>query len=70
MGSSLLIATSLILAIPTAKWTAHFDEKVSAMDLEGEIGYAAHLAGRGSLANQPKLDDLPVEEEDVVPARR
>ncbi len=46
MGPSLLIATCLILAIRTAKWPAHFDEKVSAMDLEREIEYAAHLASR------------------------
>lgn len=31
-------------AIRTAKWPAHFDEKVSAMDLEREIEYAGHLA--------------------------
>jgi len=46
MGPSLLIASSLILAIRTARWPAQFDEKVSACDLEREIDYAAHLARR------------------------
>lgn len=45
MGPSLLIATCLILAIRTAKWPSHFDEKLSASDLDREIDYAAHLEG-------------------------
>jgi hypothetical protein len=46
MGPSLLIATCLILAIRTAKWPAHPDSGASDHDLETEIDYAAHLAGR------------------------
>lgn len=46
MGPSLLIATCLILAIRTAKWPAHFDEKVSEASLDREIEYAAQLADR------------------------
>lgn len=46
MGPSLLIATSLILAIRTAKWAARSDNTASNMDLEQEIDHAAHLAGR------------------------
>ncbi len=46
MGPSLLIATCLILAIRTAKWPSRWDSLTSNPDLEGEIAYAAHLAGR------------------------
>lgn len=46
MGPSLLIATCLILAIRTAKWSARSDSRTSEMDLEAEIEHAAHLAGR------------------------
>jgi hypothetical protein len=46
MGPSLLIATCLILAIRTAKWPAHFDEKLGASDLDREIEFSAHLANR------------------------
>jgi hypothetical protein len=46
MGPSLLIATCLILAIRTAKWSSHFNEHTSDMELQREIDYAAHLAGR------------------------
>jgi hypothetical protein len=46
MGPSLLIATSLILAIRTAKWAARSDNTASNTDLEREIDHAAHLAGR------------------------
>jgi hypothetical protein len=46
MGPSLLIATCLILAVRTAKWPANFSEHTSASNLEQEIEYAAHLAGR------------------------
>jgi hypothetical protein len=46
MGPSLLIATCLILAIRTAKWTARSDNTASNMDLEKEIDHAAFLAGR------------------------
>jgi hypothetical protein len=47
MGPSLLIATCLILAIRTAKWSVRSaDSTASDMDLEKEIEHAAHLAGR------------------------
>jgi hypothetical protein len=46
MGPSLLIATSLIVAIRTAKWPAHVDKAVSSPDLDREIDFAAHVAGR------------------------
>ena len=46
MGPSLLIATCLILAIRTAKWPSNYDAKMSEMDLNREIEYAAHLADR------------------------
>ena len=46
MGPSLLIGTYLILAIRTAKWPATFDKSTSHPELEREIDYAAHLAGR------------------------
>jgi hypothetical protein len=46
MGPSLLTGTCLILAIRTAKWSAIFDERCGEMDLDREIAYAAHLAGR------------------------
>jgi hypothetical protein len=47
MGPSLLIATCLILAIRTARWSLRSgDTTASEMDLEREIEHAAHLAGR------------------------
>jgi hypothetical protein len=47
MGPSLLIATCLILAIRTARWSVRSgDTTASEMDLEREIEHAAHLAGR------------------------
>jgi hypothetical protein len=46
MGPSLLIATCLILAIRTAKRPAIPDSHTSSPDLDAEIDYAAHLAGR------------------------
>ena len=47
MGPSLLIATCLILAIRTARWSARSgDTPASEMDLGREIEHAAHLAGR------------------------
>lgn len=47
MGPSLLIATCLILAIRTAKWTARSGESTASnVDLEREIEHAAYLAGR------------------------
>jgi hypothetical protein len=46
LGPSLLIGTCVILAIRTAKWPPNFDERISEIDLDREIAYAAHLAGR------------------------
>ncbi len=47
MGPSLLIATCLILAIRTAKWTVRSaDSTASDVELDREIEHAAHLAGR------------------------
>jgi hypothetical protein len=47
MGPSLLIATCLILAIRTAKWSARSsDSTASNVDLEKEIEHAAFLVGR------------------------
>lgn len=47
MGPSLLIAFCLILAIRTAKWKARrTDATMSERDLDVEIEYAVHVAGR------------------------
>jgi hypothetical protein len=46
IGPSLLIATCLILAIRTAKWTQRSDNSLSDRDLEIEIDFAAHMANR------------------------
>jgi hypothetical protein len=46
MGPSLLISTCLILAIRTSKKSASHDAQFSATELDTEIEYAAHLAGR------------------------
>ena len=46
MGSSLLIATCLIVAIRTAKWSAKHDATTSDTELEKEISYAAHVSRR------------------------
>jgi hypothetical protein len=46
MGPSLLIATCLVLAIRTAKWPSLWHETTSNRELDTEIEYAAHLAGR------------------------
>jgi hypothetical protein len=50
MGPWLLIATSLILAIRTAKRPALWDSRTSNTDLDAEIQYSAHLAGRVLMA--------------------
>jgi hypothetical protein len=51
MGPSMLIASCLILAIRTAKWAAIVHPTASERDLEKEIQYSIHVAGRvlGSL---------------------
>jgi hypothetical protein len=46
MGPSLLIATCLIVAIRTAKWSAKHDAVTSDVELEKEISYAAHVSRR------------------------
>jgi hypothetical protein len=46
MGPSLLIASCLILAIRTAKWTAVVYPTASERPLEAEMDYAIHLADR------------------------
>jgi hypothetical protein len=62
MGPSLLIATCLILAIRTAKRPATWDAATSSTELDAEIEYAAHLAGRVLSL----LGYLPAEEGAVV----
>jgi hypothetical protein len=46
MGPSLLIATALIVAIRTAKWSTAIDARNSNSELDKEIDFAAHLARR------------------------
>jgi hypothetical protein len=47
MGPSLVIATCLIPAIRTAKWSGRSsDSTANNVDLEREIEHAAYLAGR------------------------
>jgi hypothetical protein len=57
LGPSLLIATCLIVAIRTAKWTALADPRLSGRELEQEIDFAAHLAGR-VLARLMRTNDV------------
>jgi hypothetical protein len=46
MGPSLLIASCLILAVRTAKWSAQQAHPTTAdRDLDVELEYAVHLAG-------------------------
>ena len=46
MGPSLLIATALIVAVRTAKWSATIDARNSNSELEKEIDFAAQVAKR------------------------
>ena len=46
MGPSLLIATCLIVAIRTARWSATHDSTTSNIDLDREIEHAARVAQR------------------------
>ena len=46
MGPSLLIATCLIVAIRTAKWSASIDARNANSELDKEITYAANVAQR------------------------
>ena len=63
LGPSLLIATSVILAIRTAKWPAVFDKSTSHPELDREIDFAAHLASR-------VLSALMSKREGIFPQRR
>ena len=46
MGPSLLIATCLIVAIRTAKWSASIDARNANSELDREISFAAQVANR------------------------
>jgi hypothetical protein len=46
MGPSMLIATSLILAVRTAKWPPHCNEKLCNIELQEEVDFAVYLANR------------------------
>ncbi|HWC18067.1 MAG TPA: hypothetical protein VG498_13690 [Terriglobales bacterium] len=46
IGPSLLIATALIVAIRTAKWSAAIEVRNSNSELDKEIAYAANVAQR------------------------
>jgi len=46
MGPSLLIASSLIFAIRTAKWPPRFDPMISEHDTEKEMDFAIQAANR------------------------
>lgn len=46
MGPSFLIATALIVAIRTAKWSASIDARNSNSELDKEIDFAANVAHR------------------------
>ena len=46
MGPSLLIATCLIVAIRTAKWSATIDARNSNSELDKEIDFATSVARR------------------------
>ena len=46
MGPSLLIATCLIVAIRTAKWSSAIDARNSNSELDKEIDFAASVAQR------------------------
>jgi hypothetical protein len=63
LGPSLLIASALILAIRTARWTATHDARLSNKDIEKEIDYAISLA-------QSVLSKLLSKHESLFPRRR
>jgi hypothetical protein len=63
VGPSLLIATCLILAIRTAKWPAVFDKHTAHPELDREIDFAEHLAGR-------VLSTLVSKRESIFPQKR
>jgi hypothetical protein len=62
LGPSLLIASALILAIRTARWTATHDAHLSNKDLETEIDYSIALA-------QSVLSKLLSRNEAIFPQR-
>lgn len=58
MGPSLLIATALIVAIRTAKWSATIDARNSNTELDKEITFAASVAQRvlsALVSSQPSI---------------
>jgi hypothetical protein len=57
LGPSLLIATCLVAAIRTAKWAASADKTTSGRELDQEIDFAAHVAGR-ALARLMRSNDV------------
>lgn len=63
LGPSLLIATCLVVAIRTAKWPAQVSEHVSSVDLDKEVEFAAHVAGR-------VLSHLVAKKDSMFPSKR
>ena len=55
MGPSLLIATCLIVAIRTAKWSATLDVRNSNCELDREIQFAANVAHRVFLQSKAHI---------------
>ena len=58
MGPSLLIATSLIVAIRTAKWSATIEARKSNSELDKEIDFAANVARRVLSAIADKSESI------------
>jgi hypothetical protein len=58
MGPSMLIATCLIVAIRTAKWPSRWSEETNSVELQREIDYAAHVAGRVLSTLETRKPDL------------
>jgi hypothetical protein len=63
MGPSLLIATCLIVAIRTARWSATIDARNSNCELDREIKFAADVAQR-------VLSKLEAEHASIFPRRK
>ena len=63
MGPSLLIATCLIVAIRTARWSATIDTRNSNCELDREIQFAANVAQR-------VLSKLEAEHPSIFPQRK
>ena len=75
LGPTLVIATCVILAIRTAKWPSYTDRMASTPELDREIDFASHMAGRvlsflvhrnESMFPQRKEPWYQVNEEDVL----